>query len=202
MHKVIEDIAELESLRPEWSDLWRRCTRSTPFQSPEWLLAWWRHIFQGGRLWTIAIRDQGRLVGLLPFYRWGDRLQNLSFIGTGITDYNDVLLAEGVPLPPIQGDWESAQFEELREGSPLLGVGVPERCSVCPVISLPAHHLDPKLRPGSAPLFKSPASRWKGFDRAHRTIPRTFLRSTAPAGTSAAKPGCSPAISCRPSTLK
>jgi len=34
--------AEVEALAPAWDDLWRRAPGATPFQSPAWLLPWWR----------------------------------------------------------------------------------------------------------------------------------------------------------------
>ena len=141
MLSVIADHAELEALRPEWSELWRNDPRATPFQSPEWLLAWWRHLFQGGQLWTVVQRRDDKLVSLLPAFRYGDRCQHLTLIGTGVTDYLDLL---GEPIESIPGDWEDAGLEELRPGSPLLALGAGEACSVCPVASLPAT-IDPKL---------------------------------------------------------
>ena len=141
MLSVITDRAELEALRPEWSELWQRDLRATPFQSPEWLLAWWHHLFQGGRLWTVIQRRDGKLVSLFPAFRYGDRLQHLTLIGTGVTDYLDSL---GEPIDSIPGDWGDASLEELRPGSPLLKLGAGDQCSVCPVASLPAT-LDPKL---------------------------------------------------------
>ncbi|HEX2973646.1 MAG TPA: hypothetical protein VHP11_15030, partial [Tepidisphaeraceae bacterium] len=63
----------LERIRPEWSRLWAEDPSATPFQSPEWLIPWWRHIAQG-ELWTLACRGMRdsdspeRLVGLIPLY--------------------------------------------------------------------------------------------------------------------------------------
>ena len=141
MLSVITEAEELEALRPEWSELWRSDPRATPFQSPEWLLAWWHHLFQGGRLWTVAQRRDGKLVSLLPAFRYGDRAQHLTLIGTGVTDYLDLL---GEPIDSIPGDWQDASLEELRPGSPLLALGAAGECSVCPVAPLPAT-VDPKL---------------------------------------------------------
>ena len=148
MLSVVTEIAELESLREEWSELWRSDARATPFQSPEWLLAWWHHVFQGGQLWTVTQRRDGRLISLLPLFRYGAERENLAFIGTGITDYLDLL---GRPIDSIPGDWKQASLEEIRPGSPLFPLGSFEPCSVCPVIQLPASmddllaRIDPKL---------------------------------------------------------
>ena len=39
---LISTPEELERLREEWLALWRRSPSATPFQSPMWLLPWWR----------------------------------------------------------------------------------------------------------------------------------------------------------------
>jgi hypothetical protein len=60
--ECVRDLGGLAALRPEWRALWRRCPAATPFQSPAWLLPWWRHL-GGGELLAIAVRDGERLVG-------------------------------------------------------------------------------------------------------------------------------------------
>src|SRR5919198_431245 len=87
----------LEKLHPEWSALWARCPTATPFQSPEWLIPWWRHIGEG-ELWTLACRSEGRLVGLAPLYiyrRPGTAQREVFPVGIATTDYLDALLAPG-----------------------------------------------------------------------------------------------------------
>lgn len=46
---------DLEFLRAEWSALLLRCPAATPFQSPEWLIPWWRR-FGSGRLLVLVLR--------------------------------------------------------------------------------------------------------------------------------------------------
>jgi hypothetical protein len=36
----IQVLHTLQSIFPEWQDLFARCPDATPFQSPEWLLPW------------------------------------------------------------------------------------------------------------------------------------------------------------------
>jgi len=79
----ISSFAELCALKQEWADLWVRSPGATPFQSPEWLLPWWTHLFGGGEMWTIAVRENavrenavrenGRLIGLAPMFMYGGR---------------------------------------------------------------------------------------------------------------------------------
>src|SRR5918998_2901979 len=100
--EVVASLAELERLRPAWTALWHRARRATPFQSPDWLVPWWRHIGEG-ELLTIAVFDEaeGRLVGLAPLYLYaqasGERV--VFPLGVATTDYLDALAAPG---------WEAA----------------------------------------------------------------------------------------------
>src|SRR5437868_4869115 len=84
---------ELERLRPEWSALWARSERATPFQSPEWVLPWGRQIGEGD-LWALALRYGGRLAGIAPLFIYtkpGSSVRELYLVGTGTTDYLDAL---------------------------------------------------------------------------------------------------------------
>ncbi len=135
MLEVIDSLAGLEGIREEWSALWTSDPRATPFQSPEWLIPWTRHLWGGGRIWTLLQRREGKLASLLPMFRWGAELEQLSFLGAGVTDYLDVI---GEPIDRLTGDWKHAVVDELREDSPLLHLGTPEPCSSCLVLDLPA----------------------------------------------------------------
>jgi CelD/BcsL family acetyltransferase involved in cellulose biosynthesis len=148
----IQTSEELEALRPQWSALWDACPAATPFQSPEWLIPWWQ-VFSPGRLTAIAVHEQGRLTGFAPLYLGEDRV--LRFLGTGVTDYLDLLAEPGSAgaatsalfehLRRTAWAWDRCDLLELREGSPLLAAPAPgefrtetAECSVCPVAPLPA----------------------------------------------------------------
>jgi CelD/BcsL family acetyltransferase involved in cellulose biosynthesis len=82
------------ALRDEWNELLTQCDRATIFQSWEWNEAWWHHFGSGKRLLVLQVREHGRLVGLAPFCisRYpGTPLRRLMFVGTGISDYLDLL---------------------------------------------------------------------------------------------------------------
>src|SRR5215203_640011 len=94
---VLEDAEAFAGLEEEWEDLYRHSPRATPFQSWAWLYSWWEHYGEGYELRLVTLRDGGGLlVGLLPLMlkrRWGFGV--LLLVGTGPTDYNDVLVREG-----------------------------------------------------------------------------------------------------------
>lgn len=144
--EALGSLAELEELRPEWSELHARCTRATPFQSPEWLIPWTRHLFGGGEIWALALRDAGELVGFAPLFCWGIGRRFVSFLGAGISDYGDVLFAPGREgecvaavwrfLDRMRDRWDALDLQEVRGGSELLQGRVGEPCAVCPVLDL------------------------------------------------------------------
>lgn len=146
--------AGLEALAPAWHDLWRRASAATPFQSPAWLLPWWRH-FGGDDLIVLAVRTLGRLVGVLPLYVYReDRRRKLLPLGIGVSDYCDALLDSAQPhaiacsllahLARTTERWDICDLQPLSPTSPLLQAGAPEfsherfELEPCPVLRLPA----------------------------------------------------------------
>ena len=137
--------AELERLRPEWEDLWA-AAGATPFSHPAWLIPWWRHVAEGD-LWTLAIRDGGRLVGLLPAYVYtqASGSRDLFLLGIATSDYLDALVRPGTDIAPVLFEhlrrnrhrWDVLDLQPLPERSPLRSPddGVAD---ICPALPLPA----------------------------------------------------------------
>jgi CelD/BcsL family acetyltransferase involved in cellulose biosynthesis len=184
--EVIHAADALQGLTCDWLDLWNRCSTATPFQSPDWLLAWWRH-FGTGRLHVLVQRRENRLVGLAPFFVTHDRhsqTRKLLLIGTGITDYLDILVEDGLARESAESlfthlaadcsDWDEGDFQELRTCSLLFQSGTVSGYATdvqpqqpCPVLSLPANAAD-------LPRRMSP--------RLYRNVHR-YLRTMARQGT-------------------
>lgn len=165
--EVVRDEAALRALEPDWWRLWRRASAATPFQSPAWLIAWWR-VFRPGALLTIAVRRDGELVGLAPCYvEDGAHGRRLLPIGISLSDHLDMLIdsdCEGVAAMLVEAaardsGWDLWELEELPPSAAALVMPVPADCedavaqaSACPVLALPegtvrlADALPPKKR--------------------------------------------------------
>ena len=146
----------LEAIRPEWSSLWDRCEAATPFQSPDWLIPWWRHLGEG-ELMVLALRRNGRLVGIAPFVIYAEphtSERKLFLLGTGVSDYLDVLFdrsAEAECLRAViahleqqRHRWDRGELHQLPAHSPLRRAVLPEDWrakfspdEVCPMLELP-----------------------------------------------------------------
>jgi CelD/BcsL family acetyltransferase involved in cellulose biosynthesis len=139
----VEELNTSESLVavvPEWQQLCTRANHASPFQTPEWLLPWCAHLFGGGAIMVLALRANGRLVGLAPLFLHGANLSCLSFLGTGVSDYLDILLEpeeteEGVEtmidsLRQQRRRWELCELNDLRSGSPVLTCAMPHEWCV------------------------------------------------------------------------
>jgi CelD/BcsL family acetyltransferase involved in cellulose biosynthesis len=151
----LKSIEALDRLRPEWADLYGRCPSATPFQSPAWLIPWWRY-FGHSELVAVAIRAGGELVGLAPLFIWQDGpVRKLVPAGAGVTDYLDALFSPGYErtgaeavfayLQAIRRRWDLFWSPDLRPDSMLLQSAAPagwgDQRTVtehCPVLALPA----------------------------------------------------------------
>ena len=146
--RVLATTAELEALRGEWDALWRADPRATAFQSPHWLLPWWKHIGEG-TLCTVAVRDDdGVLVGLAPLYvyRDGGGVRHLFPIGIATTDYLEPLARAGweqevatAVLARIEDmEWDVLEWPQLRRDCALLAQRDGHPGEPNPVLALPA----------------------------------------------------------------
>lgn len=146
----------LAALRPEWSALFDACPDASPFQSPEWLFPWFCH-FAGERLWVLAIRRAGRLVGLAPFFLHVEPRscrRQVTLLGNGVSDRLNLLAVpdQGEAVASAVFDhlvrraeqWDSCDLRDLPEASPLLHAPLAvmaddhvEPEEPCPVARLP-----------------------------------------------------------------
>jgi CelD/BcsL family acetyltransferase involved in cellulose biosynthesis len=143
----VADTAEgLERIAPAWEALWRRDENATPFQSPQWLLPWWKH-FGSDTPHVIASASNGVFDALAPLYILRDEESGESlgmFLGTGNSDYLDVLGDAALLIGAIaNADCQLWDLQQLRPSSTLLSVPLPDGWSdnvedqdPCPVLSI------------------------------------------------------------------
>lgn len=133
--EVIGTVEGLHAIRHEWDRLLEACPDSTPFQSYDWLIAWWKR-FGHGRLMTLAMRAGGKLRGLAPLYESNGEVQ---LIGSGVSDYPGVLLEPSIEVPGVQalfnhltgcGGWSLCRFQDMRPSHALLAVKPPDGLKV------------------------------------------------------------------------
>jgi CelD/BcsL family acetyltransferase involved in cellulose biosynthesis len=142
------------ALVPEWAALWRRIPDATPFQSPLWLLAWWRQFGTGARR-IVTARVDDSLVGVLPLYELRDPdCVKLLPIGISVSDYLDMLVDPAhrdvadallVAITDIPG-WRECHLPDLPPDAALAGgAAAPEGLREtrqlgppCPVLTLPS----------------------------------------------------------------
>lgn len=124
----------LQTLESDWMRLLERDPNATPFQSPHWLLPWWRH-FGSGELLALATRDDGALTALAPlcvFRDEDDPEESLGMLmGTGVSDYLDMLLAPGALASEIvqclaEANCAMWDLQQLRPESSLLNAPLPD----------------------------------------------------------------------------
>jgi len=143
----LTDEAALDALVPDWAALWAATPGALPFQSPAWLMAWWR-AFRPGRPWVLALRRDGRLAGVLPLYEHGGTLR---LLGAGTTDLQDAPLdptlfpaaTEALRALAVELPGATLDLFDVVEGSALLALPLPPGWreeirdgDVCPVLDL------------------------------------------------------------------
>ena len=97
----VERINAFPALRHEWNRLLRSIDGASVFQTYAWVANWWKHFGDDKELYLLVARDNGTVTGIAPLMIDPVRVRGLRacrvlrFIGHGITDYLDFLLAPG-----------------------------------------------------------------------------------------------------------
>lgn len=114
-------------MQPEWSSFIENIAGLTPFQTPEWLMTWWRH-FGSGALRVFAFRDPDEMVGIVPcfLHEWNGTRQ-ITLIGSGISDYLEPALAAPYAEEIVKrirlyldasSDWDVCYWQDLSADTP------------------------------------------------------------------------------------
>ena len=149
--RILSSPEEFRTLLPEWKKLYSECNDSTPFQHPDWLMAW-IYAFCPHRLLGVEVREGSRLIGFAPllvYPRNGEQV--LAFAGGGVSDYLGLLadpgresLVIGQLLSTVQmlPDWDVIDLTDIHSSSCLLQSHLfptkPQKHDLCFVLPLPA----------------------------------------------------------------
>jgi CelD/BcsL family acetyltransferase involved in cellulose biosynthesis len=122
---VVEEAKDFAALEQEWGDLYHNSALATPFQSWAWLYSWWEFYREDYELRLVTARNhEGLLIAIIPLMqkrKWG--YSRLLFVGTGLTDYLDVLTREGWEAEASEAGvralrqmsaWQVADLHQLR----------------------------------------------------------------------------------------
>jgi CelD/BcsL family acetyltransferase involved in cellulose biosynthesis len=189
--RVLDDVAEIHGLAPEWRSLWSGLPCTTTFQSPFWLLPW-MDVFRPAHPRLVELRCNGRLVGLIPLLIYQrDSQRVLAFMGGGISDYLDglidpefereALLAFCAYLQDKCRHWDILDLTDLPADSCLLRIPkslftfTVTHHEVCPVLQL---RQDNRQLESSIPKKKRAALR-----NAHNRMARAGTRRVEVAST-------------------
>lgn len=150
--EVLKTPQELMRIQAEWLELWRASSHATVFQSPYWIGGWWKNFAEARELCVLTVRRNGKLAGIAPLCieSCASGLIEGCFIGRGISDYLDFILAEDqsaeIASALIDGIFyrthsDALTLESLPADSPLLRAasqfgGDIVAQDVCPVLSL------------------------------------------------------------------
>ncbi|HZQ18392.1 MAG TPA: GNAT family N-acetyltransferase [Terriglobales bacterium] len=89
--RILSDPAQLHEIAQDWGQLHQHCPGATPFQRPEWVLAW-MDVFSPKDIVTIEVRHDNRLIGIAPLLIYPREQERvLAFMGGGVSDYLDLL---------------------------------------------------------------------------------------------------------------
>lgn len=142
--EVIDKYSRLDEIEREWSAFAEKVQSLTPFQSPEWLLTWWRH-FGSGELRVFLLRDDG-IVAVIPcfLHQWNGRKQ-LTLVGSGISDYLEPAIAPERQAEVIDclrrylietDDWDICDWQDLDGTTPFAALAAAQEDTPCAEIQL------------------------------------------------------------------
>lgn len=126
--ELLDNLPDLRQIEPEWLAFASGIEGLTPFQLPQWQLAWWHH-FGSGDLRVMLFRESEKIVAIVPCFchPWEGR-QQITLIGSGISDYLDPPIAPSNTSEVIStlrahllddDNWNVCSWQDLRADTPL-----------------------------------------------------------------------------------
>lgn len=124
--REVSSSSELEALKQPWGELVSAMRTRTPFITHEWMTTWWKHFGARGRLRVLVLSRGAEITGIAPLWigrtgRARGLFRKVGFLGTGFSDYLDVILPEPstdavcAVLKHLEAHGSSWDFLDLRE---------------------------------------------------------------------------------------
>lgn len=126
------------NLYNSWNEILLQTADANAQLTYEWLSSCWEIFGYNKRLALIAVADKGKFVGIAPLSittvisKAGLKLRKLTFIGDGLTDYQDLLVVEEKRQEVLytlfdfifnaKQEWDAIHFQNIRGDSPNLPV--------------------------------------------------------------------------------
>jgi CelD/BcsL family acetyltransferase involved in cellulose biosynthesis len=166
---VIDTMAGLEALKPEWNAVTAQMEHSSAFSRWEWNYSWARHfITTPRRLFALRVVESGETIGIAPLYITGEngtfRPRAVGFLGLpeSGSDYLTVLARKGKEpavvttlfkalFGELRSQWDILSFNEMPSDSPVVAQMLMylrrtgkqynvEEGSYCPQVVLPSSY--------------------------------------------------------------
>ena len=148
--EVIEDSSRLQEISREWFSFVQSIEDVTPFQLPQWQMTWWAH-FGSGRLHVMVFRHSGGIAAIIPAFRhpWNGR-QQLTLVGSGISDYLEPAIHPGYVPQVLDGlrthlgadsEWEICDWQDLSVETPLKRLGFDGSLQIHPCSDSPCSEI-------------------------------------------------------------
>jgi CelD/BcsL family acetyltransferase involved in cellulose biosynthesis len=161
-----------EDVGPDWDALAQ--ASGNVFATPEWLTTWYRHLGADQELRLYTVRDEGRLIALLPLVLWRRRAPRvLRFAGHGPSDLMGPVCASAdrpaaaAALKQVlaEGGWDVLLAERLPAGSGLDGPVLQQEPS--PVLSIDGMSWDDYLASKSSNFRQQARRRERKLAKEH-----------------------------------
>ena len=127
-----------DDLRESWEDILSRTTAGHAQLTYEWLGSWWEVFGHDKKLSLMTVVDGGRIVGIAPLIiskvidKAGFAIRKLTFVGDGLTDYHDLVIANDRREETVRAlferivrdkdRWDAIHFRNVRGDSPNLPI--------------------------------------------------------------------------------
>jgi len=98
--KEITTQKDFYSLSTVWNSILEKSGSNTIFSTFEWLYTWWENFGEGNKLFILLAQHGDKVIGIAPLMIGKRKIlrylpvREVSFIGTGISDYADFIIMD------------------------------------------------------------------------------------------------------------